>query len=163
MFGPVCFSPSVFFVLSSSWAVTWAKIKKVILLPPEVPVISSIKEPHEQNCDTICTYLSSISQVWWPQAHLLPQAGRLHFLEMLLDCEGQATEAPPFNVVTAPGASPEKNCKTNGAGMRINIGGADTKASGHITMALNRYLSCGSHRCTHESWQPPGARTDVVN
>ena len=72
------------------------KDKKVILLPPEVPVISSIKEPHEQNCDTICTCLSSISQVWWPQAHLLPQAGRLHFLAMLLDCEGQAinTEAP---------------------------------------------------------------------
>ena len=50
-------------------------------------------------------------KVWWPQAHLLPQAGRLHFLEMLLDCEGQATEAPPFNVVTAPGASQEKVAK----------------------------------------------------
>ena len=136
----------MFFVLSSSWAVTWAKIKKVILLPPEILVISSIKEPHEQNCDTICTYLSSISQVWWLQAHLLPQAVRLHFLEMLLDCERQAAEAPaarsrcngggrtgevdiiskstigvelatapPFNVVTAPGASQEKSCKTNGA------------------------------------------------
>ena len=115
------------------------------------------------SCSTSAKKVLKITQVFWPQANLLPQAGRLHFLEMLLDCEGQATEAPPFNVVTAPGASQEKSCKTNGAGMRINIGGADTKASGHITMALSHYLSCGSHRCTHESWQSPGARTDVVN